>query len=862
MAKQIINIGQAANDRSGDPLRTAFEKTNANFTELYSAIGADVQIPVQTNNGGKYLTTNGTTLSWATVTQGGSSDRLVNSAYSIVVESTGALRANVQAIVSDNQLALEGDGLMQMQVLDGPYISLFNQGATKEINLVAHNGIDLSPTWTFDTRGKLTLPAGTTYEYVNVPLTGHGNGLARLDFTLVTDGVETQWAAASANPAGSGYSEGDTFTFDEEFLGIPGASVTIEVLTVGPGGSVENLAFTQPPLYPADIYRDSPINLQVGAESNRWTFGASGDLTVPGGIKFPNALSIKDSIIGYTSSETITEEDPAGITSQTTTEQSRIELDPTGIVIARRTIEVVDDGVITATNIIGSVLQLDSLGATIKQYVDPPGPYNNEYSQFTTVGGAIIESGGEDVNGPAYGRVNARGNSVEMFAKSFAGTEKRWLFNNDGTLLLPYSGRVFKEAPGYLQLAEFETIYNDSEAVYQDTLTAWMDEFTFKPVWFALPGRLAYDELMAWIPTTGQPTLPLNIPPVAKVAQDSYAAWQEAIAASKLTVQSETAIFAFESTGKLKLAEGGTVGGGDQAAIQAAYDLWQSDEADWQYLITSGGSDTNIRPWNFAGPSRAEKQAVVLSMWQAQHSGDTLDWVPISQAFYNEVRAWLAVTANQDGYDIWKKLTTSVAITADDNTWTFTNDGGLALPSAGKITNGVDTAQVGSSLVIETGSAYGDTAVSIASDPTLATTYPAGSTITFQDGDVRTITSYDNYPGGTDIFWDTSKTGTLFPITLKTSNYVPATTLQQWTFTNDGNLTLPAGGDIVDSTGASALGKLSLQAKPTTKEGQAGDKKGMTAIDSVGGDFYYCINDYTDGVSAIWAKVTGSTAWI
>jgi hypothetical protein len=39
-----------------------------------------------------------------------------------------------------------------------------------------------------------------------------------------------------------------------------------------------------PPLYPADIYRDSPINLQVGAESNRWTFGADGTLTLPGDL--------------------------------------------------------------------------------------------------------------------------------------------------------------------------------------------------------------------------------------------------------------------------------------------------------------------------------------------------------------------------------------------------------------------------------------------------------------------------------------------------------------------------------------------------------------------------------------------------
>lgn len=36
MAKQTINIGTQANDRTGDPLRTAFTKVNDNFTELYA----------------------------------------------------------------------------------------------------------------------------------------------------------------------------------------------------------------------------------------------------------------------------------------------------------------------------------------------------------------------------------------------------------------------------------------------------------------------------------------------------------------------------------------------------------------------------------------------------------------------------------------------------------------------------------------------------------------------------------------------------------------------------------------------------------------------------------------------------------
>lgn len=35
MAKQTINIGSSANAGDGDPLRTAFDKINDNFTELY-----------------------------------------------------------------------------------------------------------------------------------------------------------------------------------------------------------------------------------------------------------------------------------------------------------------------------------------------------------------------------------------------------------------------------------------------------------------------------------------------------------------------------------------------------------------------------------------------------------------------------------------------------------------------------------------------------------------------------------------------------------------------------------------------------------------------------------------------------------
>ena len=42
MAKQVINIGSTANDGTGDPLRSAFDKVNDNFTELYTDDAGDV----------------------------------------------------------------------------------------------------------------------------------------------------------------------------------------------------------------------------------------------------------------------------------------------------------------------------------------------------------------------------------------------------------------------------------------------------------------------------------------------------------------------------------------------------------------------------------------------------------------------------------------------------------------------------------------------------------------------------------------------------------------------------------------------------------------------------------------------------
>jgi hypothetical protein len=67
MTQQVINIGAAANDSTGDPLRQAFTKINDNFSELYArgAAGSnfdlsDNDIEAVNSNGGINLIPNGT----------------------------------------------------------------------------------------------------------------------------------------------------------------------------------------------------------------------------------------------------------------------------------------------------------------------------------------------------------------------------------------------------------------------------------------------------------------------------------------------------------------------------------------------------------------------------------------------------------------------------------------------------------------------------------------------------------------------------------------------------------------------------------------------------------------------------------
>jgi len=120
MARQGINIGSSANDGTGDPLRTAFDKINDNFVELYGSdndintldANLDVnnnQITTGVTNGDITVTPNGTgsiklgAMKFVGTTMSSDDSTIININEGLVVDGTASVSG---ALSSSTSLAL------------------------------------------------------------------------------------------------------------------------------------------------------------------------------------------------------------------------------------------------------------------------------------------------------------------------------------------------------------------------------------------------------------------------------------------------------------------------------------------------------------------------------------------------------------------------------------------------------------------------------------------------------------------------------------------------------------------------------------------------------------------------------------
>ena len=117
MAKQTVNLGTSANKGDGDPLRTAFTKVNANFTEVYSLLGAeggdvdDVVAPMLVHNSHTNVT----------VTRDDAANKIIFSVDPYDGDITGSVFAD------DSTLLVDGvNGLIPSSVISGTEATNWN----------------------------------------------------------------------------------------------------------------------------------------------------------------------------------------------------------------------------------------------------------------------------------------------------------------------------------------------------------------------------------------------------------------------------------------------------------------------------------------------------------------------------------------------------------------------------------------------------------------------------------------------------------------------------------------------------------------------------------------------------------------
>ena len=256
MPRQTLNTGNNANDGLGDDLRTAMQKIEANFVELYNETAVDTQLSISGNkltanqsnasvqiegngtgdvliegikihdneisthrsNDTLFLTNNGT----GDVSIGGSSDVILNPTDDVIIRPTD----DVKLTPTDDILMAPGDDIGIFSSTGGSINWNRKSGSNLNVYTTA-NSIDA-----FNGTGTLALPSqGTTLHSMKI----HGvNQAGSYDATYFAAGVEIRAEAGVDWAAGSNY--GSTFTFRTVKTG---ATALEDRIKIDVDGSVE-----------------------------------------------------------------------------------------------------------------------------------------------------------------------------------------------------------------------------------------------------------------------------------------------------------------------------------------------------------------------------------------------------------------------------------------------------------------------------------------------------------------------------------------------------------------------------------------------------------------------------------------------
>jgi len=286
------------------------------------------------------------------------------------------------------------------------------------------NALDTAYTWTFDNNGSLTVPTKTwskTFSAVLLPVYGfapdigpYGGDAWTLDVTFTADAhdvVSTTVAQIFPIQNNPGYKTGDTYTFTETAHGIAGYTLTIVLNNVeypGFAGWTANVECSAPPVSPSTINSLNAIKLT--SNSNDWTFGTDGTLTVPADSTIKSASGNLN--LFATNNVNI---ESKGHTFVFDTDTVGRFIMPPGGVIAGNGLNIFTGNIDTEVG---------------------------NYWEFGTDGTLSLPNG-TNIYGDGIFQADAVGGfELNSFTDNIGGGKKTWTFGTDGSLTLPETSAI------------------------------------------------------------------------------------------------------------------------------------------------------------------------------------------------------------------------------------------------------------------------------------------------------------------------------------------------------------------------------------------------------------------------------------
>jgi len=721
MAKQNILVGTVANDKTGDTLRNAFVKANANFTELYTLTGgsaADLRELAQDYAAPLFNHASHTNI---TVTYDDANNKIlltgVASAVWPVANTAGASGPTKIAIGVNAGLTSQAAGAVAI----GNIAGVTNQGQVA-VAIGMNAGNQNQGGWATAVGSAAGYNAQGTYGVA----VGYLSGYTGQGSYAVAVGAGSANGSQGANAVAVGYQAGNQNQGAQSIAIGANAGATSQaantIILNATGSAVNGVAAQTDSFYVSPIrsatatsdvlyYNTTTKEITYAAAGSvsslvngvhTLSLGSTGNTTFPTGLvlgapRGPNTVNFTCSVdkefqietgtasagrlwqFGTTGTTTF----PSGLTlhrlsssySNITADLNKILQVATQTSGGRKEWSFGTDGTTTfPTNI-----SINYSGGNVQfpRIIADSGKAFSVQGQGASGSAALAWTVDPDAAGQ-YAQIGVTKNGGDNLAKVIltaqsnsgsAETAKTWKFNETGKLTLPTGGFI-EDSASYIKL----TPAGGSNA-YQALLI------------YPTAGDGNHIHLAA--PTGGTTELYLG--------NDIH--YVKLVNGGNVEVRANNGVndtaWTFGTDGSLALPNLAVIGQAADIEITAAstaytnsLTTWESVRASYQAQATSLGVTSAGWPfiaWNATGPTAAGLIAQLLTAYQIQQGAPTspptaLIFVPpITTSAYNELRAALILV--RDSYTTWQALLTSVEITAGSESITLLANGKLQVPN-------------------------------------------------------------------------------------------------------------------------------------------------------------------------------------